>query len=131
MSEPVKALWQDDAALFKAICEYVANERLVDLWEGGLVRQLSGDEQEAFRNAARTLPERLPLATPEMVECVNAVRQFGDFAGKVEAQSKQCADLSERFDLAEERTMCHGRLLLAAEKLAAIDAARAAGGAHA
>lgn len=121
------------------------SEPITEVWlltfrtkQGRVERALYLDEKLATsqshlltgRGLGDVAVSRLPLATPEMVECVNAVRQFGDFAGKVEAQSKQGADLSERFDLAEERNMCHGRLLLAAQKLAAIDAARAAGGAH-
>lgn len=69
--------------------------------------------------------ERLQIATPEMLECVNAVRNFGDFIAKIEALNAQGVDLSDRFDLSEERTIAHGRLLLAAQRLTRKDAARA------
>jgi hypothetical protein len=66
----------DDMKLLRSVCEYVSEERLLDLYQSGLLGRMA--DQEAFCESVRTLPDRLPLLTPHDAAVLEAVDALTD-----------------------------------------------------
>lgn len=70
----------DDMKLLRSVCEYVSEERLLDLYQSGLLGRMA--DQEAFCESVRTLPDRLPLLTPHDAAVLEAAEAYERMHGK-------------------------------------------------